>query len=117
MMKGIAVNFCRPVASWPTRAATGQEVFSMVWSIVRVLWLCGITVKVISADGATSNFAFFDMAATREEDRVEGTNVPYRCEHPYDPDEEIFFCMDPPHLIKLNRKPELVYLIGSECRR
>lgn len=103
MMKGIGVHFCRPIASWATKAASGQEIGSFVEEVVRVLWTCGIVAKGVVADGATSNFAFFDQWAASSDDRVEGTKVPWKCPHPYDRDEEILFFMDPPHLVKLNR--------------
>lgn len=103
VLKGIGIHFTRIIASFPIKAVTGHQIGSMVWSIVRALWLSGVVVKAISSDGASVNHNFFLQNASEPGNMVEGTRVPYKCLHPYDLEEEIFFVQDACHVIKVQR--------------
>jgi hypothetical protein len=74
----------------------------MVWSVVRALWSCGYVVKAISSDGAATNHLFYSQNASDFSDLIEGTKIPWKCRHPYDLDEDIFFVQDSCHVLKVS---------------
>ena len=100
MVRGIFSGLEFPYAHFPTKGATGEELFPIVWDGVRNLEESGLRVMVITCDGASPNRKFFKMHTTSKQT---GT-VTYKTKNPYSPDgREVYFMSDVPHLIKTTR--------------
>ena len=101
MVRGIFSKLEFPYAHFPTKGATGEELFPIVWDGVRNLEESGFRVMVLTCDGASPNRKFFKMHTTGG--RQNG-HVTYKTRNPYSPDDrDIFFMSDVPHLMKTTR--------------
>ena len=100
MVRGIFSKFEFPYAHFPTKGATGEELFPIVWDGVRNLEESGLRVMVITCDGASPNRKFFQMHTTPKRKGA----VTYKTRNPYSPDgSDVYFMSDVPHLIKTTR--------------
>lgn len=97
MVRGIFSGLKFPYAHFPSKGATGEELFPIIWDSVRNLEESGFRVMVITCDGASPNRKFFKMHTTQNRT---GT-VTYKTKNPYSPDgRDVYFVSDVPHLIK-----------------
>ena len=111
MVRGIFSGFEFPYAHFPTKGATGEELFPIVWDGVRNLEESGLRVMVITCDGASPNRKFFKMHTTSKQT---GT-VTYKTKNPYSPDgREVYFMSDVPHLIKTINSQLLVKFVWAQ---
>ncbi len=90
-----------PYAHFATRGITADALFPLVWEAVRHLECCGLNVIAFCSDGASPNRKFYKM-----HDR--GNGVVNKTTNPFQPEREIYFISDVPHLIKTTRNPILL---------
>ncbi len=97
MVRGLFFKFEFPLAHYPSRGVTGDELFPIVWEVVRLVESTGLKVIAITADGAAPNRRFFCMHRN-------GNGLTYKVKNIYAADERfIYFISDPPHLVKTIR--------------
>lgn len=96
MIRGMFSNLEFPYAHFATRGITADSLFPLVWEAVRHLECCGLHVIAFCCDGASTNRKFYKM-----HDR--GNGVVNKTTNPFQPERDIFFICDIPHLIKTTR--------------
>ena len=97
MVRGLCSHLEYPYAQFPTRGATADSLFSIVWESVQRLESSGFKVIAFTCDGASSNRKFFKM-------HQRGKKLTYKTENPYsDNNREIYIFCDVPHLMKTTR--------------
>ena len=98
MVRGLFTSLEFPYAQFPTKGATADLLFPIVWEAVRNLEESGLKVMAITCDGASPNRKFIKMHANKPGELV------YKTLNPYSEDRrEIVFFSDVPHLIKTTR--------------
>ena len=95
MVRGIFSGLEFPYAHFPTKGATGEELFPIVWDGVRNLEESGLRVMVITCNGASLERKFFKIHTTSKQT---GT-VTYETKNSPD-GREVYFMSDVPHLMK-----------------
>ncbi len=78
---------------------SGEQIFPLVWDVVKSLELYDIPVVSLTSDGAKPNRRFYRMC----QDSEKRVGVPRRTTNPYRVDSELFFFCDAPHLVKTAR--------------
>ena len=95
MVRGLFTSLEFPYAQFPTSNASGDILYPIVWEAVSNLESSGFKTVAFSCDGASANRKFY---------RMHGGG--YKTANPYssDPNQDIFFFADVPHL----RQPGIV---------
>ena len=97
MVRGLFFKFEFPLAHYPSRGVTGDELLPIVWEVVRLVESTELKVIAITADGAAPNRRLFRMHGN-------GSGLTYKVKNIYAADERyIYFISDPPHLVKTIR--------------
>lgn len=97
MVRGIFFKLNFPYAQFPTRDLTAEDLYPVVWEVIKNLECAGFRVVSLTGDKASVNRKFFNMHK-----RASGSA--YRVRNPYSREERyIFFISDVPHLIKTVR--------------
>ena len=102
MVRGLSQRLEYPVAHFATSTLTASQLYSMVWEVICKLESLDLKVMVITADGAAVNRKFFRMHLMPSRSNV-SNGVVYKTTNPFDPEREVFFISDVPHLIKTTR--------------
>ena len=77
---------------------TGEQIFPLVWEVVRALELYRISVVSVVSDGAKQNRRFYQMCQTGKQGAV-----PHKTVNPYRKNADFYFFCDAPHLLKTSR--------------
>lgn len=108
MVWGLFTPLEFPYAQLPTSNASSDVLYPMVWEAVSNLESLGFKVVAIFCDGASANHKFYRMYGDG-----------HKTANPYsnDPNREIFFFADVPHLIKMRNcfVNSLLMLIQGHC--
>ena len=101
MVRGIFSSLQFPLAQFPTDKLNSVQLFNMVWDAVRNVESCGLTVKFLTADGASTNRLFFKMCQLPDDK----SKFVYRTISPFSSDKSqyIYLISDVPHLLKTTR--------------
>ena len=97
MVRGMFSSLEFPYAHFATKGATADQLYPIVWEVVRHLEGCGLNVIAFSCDGASPNRKFYKMHAATKDGLVFKTKNPF-CE-----DRDVYFVCDVPHLMKTTR--------------
>lgn len=104
-VRGIGTGFERAVAWFPVRRLCGGEIMSIVWTVKRKLEFFSIQggtnrirIVTVTCDGLAANHLFFKLHAESDAD-----SIPYKAKDPFDPSTDVYFMVDPPHLVKTIR--------------
>lgn len=93
--RGIFTSLEFPYAQFPTRDASADTLFPIVWDAVAQLERAGLKVVAFACDGASANRKFY---------RMHGGEGVYKTPNPYsDEERDIYFFADIPHLMKTTR--------------
>ncbi len=100
LVRGTMFNLEFPYAHFGTRGITADLLFPIVDEALYRLWVNGLKVISITADGASPNRKLFKLLNSSTD-----KSTHYKTNNPYSPDgkRSLFFFVDPPHLIKTVR--------------
>jgi hypothetical protein len=102
MVRGITTTLKHTLGYFATADVTAAQLFPLFWRAVRILEMtCNLAVVGATADGASPNRKFFCM-----HEMIQGSNdkdVVYCTRNLFQPDRNIYFFSDPPHLLKMAR--------------
>ena len=100
LVRGLFTKLQYPNAQFPARNLTGHELFDPFWEAVFRLERCGLIVVGVTFDGAKPNRHFVALHCPANQK----ASSFYKVSNPYSADRrDIFFFLDPPHLIKTAR--------------
>ena len=95
MVRGIFTSLEFPYGQFPTRDASADTLFPIVWDAVAQLERAGLKVVAFACDGASANRKFY---------RMHGGEGVYKTQNPYsDEERDIYFFAGVPHLMKTTR--------------
>ena len=97
MVRGMFSSLKFPYAHFSTKGVTADQLYPIVWEVVRHLEACGLNDIAFSCDGASPNRKFYKMHATVKDELVYKTNNLF-CD-----DRDVYFVCDVPHLMKTTR--------------
>lgn len=101
MVKGLFNNVSLPYAQFPVCSVKGGDIFPLLWKAIGRLERIGYTVLGITGDGCSPNRRLFKLhrkeGTPTNEAVYKTTNI--FCNHQKD----VFFFVDPPHLLKTIR--------------
>ena len=102
MVRGIATTLKHTIGYFATADVTAVQLFPLFWRAVSILEMtCNLAVVGATADGASPNRKLFSM-----HEMIQGRNdkdVVYCTKNLFQPDRNIYFFSDPPHLLKTAR--------------
>lgn len=100
-IRGIATGFQRAVAWFPVRRLTAGEIMSIIWTTKQRLEFLSFKdgyprfkLLSITCDGLAANHLFFKLHG------ADTSQLQYKAKDPFDPDNFVYFLIDPPHLMK-----------------
>ena len=97
MVQGLTSNLCFPVCHYATGGITAEVLYPLTWEVIGILeGDIGLKVLCITCDGASPNRKFFKLHQIRD-------TLTYYTVNPYDPERNIYFVSDVPHLLKTAR--------------
>ena len=96
-VRGIFASLSFPYVHFPSKGATSDELYSIVWDTVQHLEALGLKVMSLTCDGVSSNRKFFKMHQSSKS-LVYGTENSYSDDWRY-----LYFMSDVPHLLKTVR--------------
>ena len=99
MVRGICMKLDYPVAHFATTNLTAEQLYPMVWQVVKI---AGLKVMIIIADGATQTGDYSTFMDTLLEANV-FQGVTYKAINFYAPERNVYFISDVPHLMKTSR--------------
>ena len=94
MVRGIFASVDFPYAQYTTRGISGDQLYPVVWEVVKHLECAGLQVHALTCDKASPNRKFYRMHQLNKELTYKTIN-PYSAEKRY-----IYFFSDVPNLIK-----------------
>ena len=97
-MRGIFASIDFPYAQFTTRGISGDQLYPVVWKVVKHLECAGLQVHALTCDKASPNRKFFRLHQTNPGELTYKTINPYSADQRY-----IYFFSDVPHLIKTIR--------------
>lgn len=105
-IRSISTGFERPVAWIPVRCLSAGDIQSIVWTVKRKLEFFSIKngeqpqLKVLSVtcDGLAANLLFFKLHGAGV-----AASPPCSAQDPLDPENFLWFIVDPPHIVKIIR--------------
>ena len=98
MYRGWFSNITLPFAQFPVASPKGHDLFPLLWKAIGRLTKIGCVILGVTCDGATPNCKLFRMHAKPKCDNPDATHKTINIFS--DDGKEIFFFVDPPHLIK-----------------
>lgn len=101
MVKGLFNNVSLPYAQFPVCSVKGGDIFPLLWKAIGRLERIGYVVLGITCDGCSSNRRLFTLHRKRGTPTNE---LVYKTTNIFSNDQkDIFFFVDPPHLLKTIR--------------
>jgi len=98
MFRGLFTNIALAFAQFPVTSVKGHDIFPLLWEAIGRLNGIGCVILGITCDGAAPNRKLFHMHTKPGCDNPDTT---YKTVNIFG--EELFFFVDPPHLIKTVR--------------
>lgn len=102
MVRGITTTLKHTLGYFATAAVTAVQMFPIFWRAVSILEMnCNLAVVAATVDGASPNRRFFQMHAG-----IQGNtenDVVFRTKNLFNPERNIYFFSDVPHLLKTAR--------------
>lgn len=92
-------SYAIPIAQYPTAALSGAKLYPIVWDTIEALELSVLQVYFVTCDGLSANRNFFHLS----KDPNDCINYPYKTTNPYNPERQVYFFCDTPHLLKTAR--------------
>ena len=94
LVRGLFSNLKFLYAQFPCTALSGNQMYQPFWEAVGRHELCGFKVLALVCDGLAANRRLFNL-------HDPGSKcVVHKVSNPYAPGRDIFFLVDPPHLLK-----------------
>ncbi|XP_034245722.1 uncharacterized protein LOC117647860 [Thrips palmi] len=113
MVRGVANSVQSVVASFGVNVLAKEDLHEYVWQVVGNLEMVGVRITAFICDGGPSNRGFFEMQPPATVNTE--SSVVFDTPNIYDPDRNIYFISDPPHLLKTIRN--CLYNSGrKKCR-
>ena len=101
MVKGLFNNISLPYAQFPVNSVKGGDIFPLLWKALGRLERLGYVVLGITCDGCSSNRRLFALHRQLEQPASE---LVYKTVNIFsNVKREVFFFVDPPHLLKTIR--------------
>ena len=98
MVRGIFSSLHAVVGYYPSTGVTSDQLYPCLWEAIVCLEAAGFIVRSLVSDGASPNRKFYRLHS--KETTTEPT---YFTANPCDPDRQVFFICDVPHLMKTTR--------------
>ena len=95
MVRGIFASVDFPYAQYTTRDISGDQLYPIVWEVVKDLECAGLQVHTLTCDKAAPNCKFFRIHQKSNKDLTYKSINSYSADSRY-----IYFFSDVPHLIK-----------------
>jgi len=96
MVRGLFQKLNYPYVQFACANLSGDQLFDPVWQAVSQLERLGFCVLALTCDGASPNRRFWKL-------HNKGTDFTYKMPNSYSTDRNLFFILDPPHLLKTIR--------------
>ena len=97
MVRGMFSSLEFSYAHFATKGVTADQLYPIIWDVVRHVEACGLNVIAFSCDGASPNQKFYKMHAITKDKLV------YKTKNLFCDDRDVYFLCDVPHLMKTTR--------------